>query len=556
MRRHTLAALGLGSIAGIGMLLAACGSGEGPQSARPGGGEPGEMVFYRGNGAEPDTLDPHLSGSTWQSNIIGDMLLGLTTEGPDGEAVPGAATSWDVSEDGLTWTFHLREHEWSDGEPVTADDFVFAFRRILRPETASEYAWYLYPILNAEAVNGGELPGTELGVEALDDLTLAVRLEYPAPYLAEFMKHTAMYPVPQHAVEALGDQWSRPGNYVANGPYVLEDWIPNDYVELSKNPRFYDADNVTIDRVYFYPTSDYSAALQRFRAGELDMQSVLPDVQIDWIRENIPETIDLQPILSVEYISVNLERERLDDVRVREALSLALDRETIVDRVRRMGNPPAYSMVPPSVANYPSDAQLAFADMPHAERIERAKALMEEAGYGPDNRLRIGMAVRSAAADQRRRPAAIQQMWREIYVDAEIEQSDAAVFYNLMQEHDFDVGIAGWQGDFNDASNFLDLLRIGNSNNYGQYANPQYDALLDQAAAEQDLEARGRIMSRAEAIALDDHAWIPVFFGVNRSMVHTYVEGWVATVDENVRTRWLAIDEEARAEKFPNRYGD
>jgi oligopeptide transport system substrate-binding protein len=543
-------ALKLGVIAAASILLGACGQGGGTAGGR---GLPGEMVFYRGNGAEPDTLDPHLSGSTWQSAIIGDMLVGLTTEGPNGEAIPGAAASWDVSDDGLTWTFHIRDHVWSDGIPVTAGDFVFSFRRILDPATAATYAWYLYPIVNAEAVNAGDLSGEALGVEAPDDSTLVVHLENPAPYLAEFMKHNSVYPVPRHIVEVLGNDWSRPGNYVVNGPYLLEQWIPNDRVELVKNPLFYDAENVAIDRVFFYPTSDYSAALQRFRAGELDMQSVLPDVQIDWIRQNIPETIDLQPTLTVEYISVNFERAGLDDVRVREALSLALDRETIVDRVRRMGNPAAYGVVPPGIANYPSDVRLPFADLPQPERIERAKALMQEAGYGPDNRLEIGMAVRSAAADQRRRPAAIQQMWSEIYVDAEIEQSDAAIFYNLLQEHDFDVGIAGWVADFNDASNFLDLLRTGNSNNYGQFSNAEYDALLDQAEAELDLEARGRILSGAEAIALREHAWLPIFFGVSRAMVHTYVEGWVTTVDDNTRTRWITIDEAARAAAFPNR---
>jgi oligopeptide transport system substrate-binding protein len=179
---------------------------------------------------------------------------------------------------------------------------------------------------------------------------------------------------------------------------------------------------------------------------------------------------------------------------------------------------------------------------------------MQAAGYGPGNRLGIGLAVRSASADARRRPASMQQMWREIYVDAEIQQSDAAVFYNLLQEQDFDVGIAGWVADFNDASNFLELLRSGNGNNYGRYSNPEFDALLDQAAAEQDLELRGEILARAEAIALRDHALIPEFFGVNRSIVHTFVDGWETNVNDHVRARWLSIDEAARAAQFPTRY--
>lgn len=543
----------LWAIAGAAIAFSACSQDDGPSVDGGTGNQSEEMVFHRGNGAEPDTLDPHLAQGNWESHIIGDLMLGLTTEGPTGEAVPGAAESWEISEDGLTWTFQLREHFWSDGVPVTAHDFVYAYRRILNPATASNYAWYLYQILNAEAVNSGEMPGTELGVEAPDDRTFVVNLDNPTPYLAEYMTHQTTFAVPSHVIEEHGDAWSRPRNYVSNGAYLLTEWIPNDHITAVKNPLFYDAENVAIDRVIYYPTSDYVSALQRFRAGELDIQSVLPSVQIDWIRQNIPETIELKPILTVEYLSMNFAREDLSDLRIREALSLALDRETIVEQIRRMGNPAAYSIVPPNVANYPGDAQLPYADVPQPQRLVRAKALMEEAGYGPDNRLSITLAVRSASADARRRPAAIQQMWREIYVDAEIEQSDAAVFYNLMQAHDFDVGLAGWVADFNDASNFLELLRSGNGNNYGQYSNPEFDAALDQAAAEQNLKARGEIMARAEAIALRDHALLPKFFGVNRAIVQTYLDGCVTNVNDHVRTRWLAIDEAARAEMFPRR---
>jgi oligopeptide transport system substrate-binding protein len=227
-----------------------------------------------------------------------------------------------------------------------------------------------------------------------------------------------------------------------------------------------------------------------------------------------------------------------------------------VNRIRRLGTPPAYSMIPPGTANYGEGAHLSFVDMPQPERIVRAKQLMENAGYGPDNRLSFGLAVRAASTDARRIPAAIQQMWSEIYVDVDIEQSDAAVFYNLMQEHDFDAGIAGWVADYNDPSNFLDLLRTGNSNNYGQYSNPEYDALLDQAMAEQNLERRAEIMTRAEAIALNDYAWIPEFFGVTDSLRQPYVHGWHNNINSTNRSRWVTIDLAARAERFPRRYGN
>ncbi|MCH8859452.1 MAG: peptide ABC transporter substrate-binding protein, partial [Proteobacteria bacterium] len=293
--------------------------------------------------------------------------------------------------------------------------------------------------------------------------------------------------------------------------------------------------------------SDYEAALRRFRAGELDVQSRLPTTQIDWLRENMPEVLDIRPVLVIEYYAMNRTREPFDDVRVREALSLALNREAITQQIVRVGNPPAYSIVPPGIANYPGTAEIAFKDMPYPDRVARAQMLIREAGYGPDNRLSTTLAVRSASAEARRIPAAVQQMWRDIYVDVEIVQSDAAVFYNSVQEHDFDIAIAGWVADFNDASNFLDLLRTDNSNNYGLYSNPEYDALLDQAKLEQNLEVRGELMAQAEMIALEDHAWIPASFGVSTSLVHTYVEGWTNNVNDVHRTRYLSIDTEGRA---------
>jgi oligopeptide transport system substrate-binding protein len=213
---------------------------------------PGEIVFHRGNGAEPLSLDPHHVAGNWELNIVGDMLVGLTTEDAEANPIPGAAESWEESEDGKTWTFHLRDHRWSDGRPVTADDFVYAWRRILDPKTAANYAYFLYLIKNAEAVNTGKMPLTALGVTATDAKTLVVALEHPVPYLLQFMMHVTTYPVPRHVVEAKGDAWTKPGSYVCNGPYVLAEWAPNDHIVTVKNPSFYDAANVHIARTIFY----------------------------------------------------------------------------------------------------------------------------------------------------------------------------------------------------------------------------------------------------------------------------------------------------------------
>jgi oligopeptide transport system substrate-binding protein len=531
-------------------LLAACGQSETAKQAQSGpaiAGGPGEIILNRGNAAEPLSIDPHHAQGNWEANIIGDLLVGLTTEDADANPIPGAAERWEQSEDGKTWTFHLRDHQWSDGQPVTAQDFLYAWRRILDPKTASTYAYFLYLIKNAEAVNTGKMPGTALGAKSPDDKTLIVELEHPVPFLLQFMTHMTTYPVPRHVVEAKGDAWTKPGSYIGNGPYVLAEWSPNDHVTLLKNDKFYDAANVKIDRAIFYPTTDYDAALRRLRAGELDIQDRLPSQQIDWLRANMPETLHLDPVLTTEYLTVNLVRKPFDDVRVREALSLAVDRETIVNKIDKVGEPPAYGIVPPGIANYPGGVFLGFKSMPFPERLKRAQELMHQAGYGPDNLLRTSLMIRSAATTARRAPVAIQQMWKQIHVDAQILQLDAAIFYNRILTGDFDVANPAWGADYNDASNFLDLLRDGNANNYGHYRNPAYNKLLDEASVELDLMERGQILAQAEAIALHDHAWIPINYWVSGGLVRPYVKAWDKNIADVHRTRWLSIDENARA---------
>src|SRR5262245_45234325 len=271
--------------------LSACGDGTQTKSASSSAGIANEIVLNRGNGPEPKSLDPGLTDGIWEAQILGDMLLGLTTEDAESRPIAGAAESWESSEDGLTWTFHLRDHTWSDGIPVTAEDFVFAWRRVLDPKTAAPYAYYLYPIKNARDVSSGKQPAAALGVEAKDGKTLVVTLDHPLPFMAEYLTHQSMFPVPRHIIEAKGAAWARPGNFVSNGPYVLESWTPNDRVTLRKNPRFYDAANVQIEVVNYFPTPDGDSALRRLRAGELDTQDPIPPAQIDFLRANMADAL-------------------------------------------------------------------------------------------------------------------------------------------------------------------------------------------------------------------------------------------------------------------------
>jgi oligopeptide transport system substrate-binding protein len=511
--------------------------------------EPG--TFYRGNGADPMTLDPSLADATWEDSIVGDLMVGLVTEDERGRGIPGIAESWTTSPDGLTWTFKLRDALWSDGVPVTADDFVFSWARVLDPQLAASYAYFPYVIKNAEAINAKKMPPSSLGARALDARTLEVHLEHPAPYLPEMLMHTSMYPEPRHVVEKKGRDWPKPGNYVCNGAFMLTEWVPNGHVTVVKNPRFYDAENVALEKVIYYPTDDYSAAMRRLQAGELDVQDRLPGQEIDYIKAHMPEMIDPVPQMIVDLVSVNLGRKPFDDIRVREAINLAINREALTDKITHVGYVPAYNLIPPGTANFPGGNVLAFKNQPAAERLERARMLMREAGYGPDNRLKTSYMIRSTAAGSgRSMAAAIQQMLSLIYISMTIEPNDAAIFYKRLQVHDFDIGQPGWSADFNDASNFLDLFKTGNPNNWGAYSTPAFDAALAAAQNDANSESRGRKLADAEAILLKDQAFMPLFFWVSPNLVRPYVKGWVGNNLDKHRSRWISFDQKARSALF------
>jgi oligopeptide transport system substrate-binding protein len=508
-------------------------------------------TLLRGNAAEPETLDPTQSSGTQESEIMGDLMIGLTTHDPACKAIPGMATHWETSGDGLIWTFHLREALWSDGVPVTAGDFVFSWQRLVDPASASSYAYFLHLIKNGVAISAGKMPPSALGARAIDARTLRVELEHPAPYLLELFTHGTTYPLPRHVVTAKGKAWARPGNYVSNGPFTLKQWIPNDYVLLEKNPRFYDAANVALEQVYFYPTSDYGAALRRFQVGELDFQDRYPTQKVDWIRKNLPQTIDPVPSLITEIVGVNHKREPFSDVRVREAINLALNREVITQRILRNGEVPAYNVVPPGIANYQGGLAYDFKALNYAQRIEKAQSLMRAAGFGESKRLRTTYMIRSTAPTVGRAiAAAIQQMLAQVYIDITITPNDMQVFYPAIQEHNFDIAQAGWAADFSDASNFLDLFRTGGGNNWGEYSNLAFDAALDGAQREADVNRRSEKLAQAESIFLKDHAAMPLWFWVSLNLTWPYVKGLEANALDYHRSRWISIDQAARIKQF------
>jgi oligopeptide transport system substrate-binding protein len=543
-----LALGGAGAAAALGVGYLAFGrpkSGGARHGATPAG------VLHRGNGAEPASLDPSFAQTETEENILGDLMIGLMTDNPGAQPIPGMALSWTTSDDGLVWAFKLRDAQWSDGAPVTADDFVFSWRRLVDPNTAAPYAYFLYVLKNAEAVNAGKMPLSALGIKALDPKTLELTLEHPAAYLLEMLTHMTLYPEPRHVVEAKGKAWARPGNHVCNGPFLLKEWVPNEYITLEKNSRFFDAANVKLDRIVYYPTDDYDAALNRLRAGELDTQNRVPAQDIGWIRTHMPEILDPITQFSVEYIAVNHRRKPFDDIRVRAALSMAINREAIVDKIRRVGDKPAYGIVPPGIANFPGNNALDFKSLSNSQRLAKAQALMREAGFGPGNRVTTTFMIRSTAAGSYRAvAAALQQMFSQVYVDVTILANDFAIFTNIMNLHDFDIAEAAWGADFNDAETFFNLFRTGGVDNWGQYSNPAFDALLAKEQMDSNLESRGHILAQAEALLLKDHATLPLFFWANPDMTRPYVKGWTSNHMNYHRSRWLSIDQSARAALF------
>ena len=489
-----------------------------------------------GNGGEPLTLDPHRYNLNLEEKILADLFEGLTAHDAAGRVVPGAAEGWTTSEDGLTWTFRLREDgRWSDGEPVTAADFVFSFRRLLDPATAASLAYFLYAIDGAAAVNGGEIPPERLAVRALDSRTLEIRLAEPFPFFAERLIYPTGYPVPRHRVEELGDDWVKPGNMVTNGPFVLADWQPQGFVRARKNPHFRDAANVRLDAVTYYPTADRNAAYNRYRNRELDIVGDFPPGEIDWLRREMPDHLHISPLLSIMYLVFNTAKPPFDDARVRRALALAVDREILTERILESGELPSASFVPPMVANYVSGVPSRAADS------DAARALLAEAGYGGDEPLAITLRY-IAGADSKKVQVAIAAMWQSIGVETALHHAELNAHFAELRQGNFEVAQAGWFGE-NNPEHYLELLMSTTGDvNYGRFADAEVDALMSEAKRTADRDERLSLLRRAETAALELDPVVPLYAVTVRSLVNPGITGWKANARNVHPARYLGMD--------------
>lgn len=501
----------------------------------------GKVCIRAGNGVEVLSLDPHKVSGVGDHRVLLDSMVGLTMSSSRDEVVPGTAERWETSADGLTWTFYLRPALWSDGVPVTADDFVFSLRRILKPETAAEYASLLYPILGAQAVNEGKAAPETLGVRAVSPRVLEIRLEHPAPYLLQLAKHQTMYPVPKHVVEKYGNAWSKPEHYVSNGPYTIVSWKLGDRIKAVKNPRYWDADKVCVDQISYYPTTDNITAERQVRRGELDMNADIQSNRIALLREKMPGYVQTHTYLGVSYLTYNNNVVALRDVRVRRALSMAIDRAFITSKLMRGGQQPAFSFVPPGVANYEPAKLPDWAAWSFAKRQAEARRLLAEAGYGPDRPLKIELKHRNSADPSLIMPA-IQADWKEIGVEARLAQNEPQIAYAAYRARDFQVADAAWVADYNDPMSFLYLMNsTTGAQNYGDYNSPAFDALLKKADNEPDAKVRARYLAEAEQVMMNDAIVAPVFFYVNKNLVSPRVTGWIANLGDIHPTQYLCL---------------
>ena len=502
-----------------------------------------EQILHRGNGSEVQTLDPHKAEGVPASNILRDLYEGLTIEAPDGKVIPGAAQSWEISEDGRVYTFHLRKAaKWSNGDPVTAHDFVYGLRRSADPATASKYSLILSPILNAEDVVAGTQPVENLAVKALDDHTLEITLKAATPYFLGLLNHSSTYPVHQGSVEAHGDQFSRPGKMVSNGAYKLTEWVVQSHITLERNVNYWDNGDTIIDKVAYYPIEDQSTELKRYRAGEIDRTEEIPNKQFKWIKQHLNAELQVAPYLGSYYYGFNLTKPPFkDNLKLRRALSMAIDRKIIVEKITGIGEKPLYSWVPPGIYGY-TPVEADYAGWTQEERIAEAKKLYREAGYSKGNPLTIEIRY-NTSENHKKIAIAIAAMWKmNLGVRVKLVNEEWKVFLeNRKQKQVTQVFRAGWIGDYNDPYTFSELLHSKHGINDSGYNNPEYDALLEQAAFEGDQEQRIRLLQQAEAKVMGDQPVMPIYSYVSKHLLKPYVGNYVPNVLDHNYTKDLYI---------------
>jgi len=487
-----------------------------------------DQVLHRGLAADPNLLDPHLITGLPEVNVVTALFEGLVGEDPvDGHPVPAVAETWETSPDGLTWTFHLRANaKWSNGEPVTAADFAHSIQRALSPALGADNAGMLFVLAGAEEWHRGEFKDfAQVGVKVSDARTLELKLAHPAPYLLTLLSHPIWYPVYLPALEKAGgvnqrdSKWTSPENFVGNGPFTLKIWRRGEVIVADKSPTYWDAATVRLNSIHFHPAEDRESEERGFRAGQLHITEALPVSKVESYRRDQATVLRISPFLDTYFYRLNTTRPGLDNKLVRQALSLALDRKAIVEKITRGGQQPAHSLVPPTIGGYvPPDGV--------KEDFAQAQALLAQAGYPGGKGLPAIEVVINSSGNHRNIAEAVQQMWLKLGVTVVLNNMEQATLFAKRRALDYTVMRGEWVADFADPKSFLDVFRGGSSNNHTGWANLAYDTLLLAADRAADPAARNTAMQQAEAILLDEMPIIPVYYFTTVRLVHPAVRGW------------------------------
>lgn len=501
-------------------------------------GETGKKILHLGNGAEPKDLDPAIVTGMLEFHIITSMLEGLVTVDPrDISPIPAAADTWEISADQKTYTFHIRKNaRWSNGDDVTAGDFVYSWTRLLTPSTASEYAYQAYYIKNGKAFNEGKLKdASQLGVAASDSKTLVVTLESPTPFFLSLLNHHSLYPVHRKTVETYGKDWTRPEHYVSNGPFKLKKWEMNAVIVVERNPLYWDSPTVSLDEIHFHPIENDATEEQEFRAGKLHVSYSIPLERIPYWRDQ-KDVYNQYPLLGTYYYELNVTHGALKDPRVRKALAMSIDREAIVEKVTRGGQIPAYAFTPPNTAGFTPVASLRY-------DTQAARKLMAEAGY-PDGKGFPKMDILYNTSEGHRKIVeAIQQMWKiNLGIEVGLFNQEWKVFLDTKRKLNYDIARAGWNGDYPDPNTFLDMYLTGGGNNNTGWSNKEYDALIKKASQTLSREERYRYFQRCEEILSEEVPIIPIYNYTRIYLKRPEVKGWVPNVMDFRRYKMLSLD--------------
>lgn len=513
-------------------------------SDHPGAAAPeAHVLLRRGNGPEPETLDPQLARSESAFNISRDLFEGLTALDGDGNVIPAAASSWQQSDDGLTYRFKLRPGaRWSNGDALVAEDFAAGWRRLVDPKTASEYAQILGAVVNARDITAGKQPADHLGVEAADATTFVVHLASPTPYFLGLLAHPSTFPVHRPTLAAHPGDSAKPGVQVSNGAFVAVDWSVGSHITARRNPNYWDNASNRIDELELYHYSDQDAELKAYRGGELDVTYTIPQQQYRWLKENLAAELNISLYLSTYFYGFNTTRPPFrNQPGLRRALAMVIDRERITESVTGVGELPAYSFVPPGTSGYTPQAA-DYRDWTPEHRLEEARRLYAAAGYSSSHPLAIELRYNSGEVHNAI-AVAVADMWkRALGVETKLVKEEFKVLLvDISQKQVTQVFRSSWIGDYNDAFNFLEILQTGFGVNHPGYSNPAYDALIQRAASTVDLGARRAVLEEAERMMLADQPLAPIYFYVNKHLVKPYVRGWHQNVMNVIYSKNLSI---------------